>query len=545
MVRAVRSCGAARARYHRGVLVECTRCGAPLDVRQGESHVKCRYCEAVSRVRSLKTIAPQTPSDWKPPAVWQPTQGAHAGRSLEYHEANLAWQEVWAERARRNAKIAALGGLAPAVVAIVTAFVMFSRTHSCGETPLASRPPEHGVIQFETQGDGSAPAPRVVRGVIRPALDVEQLGWRSRCEGYVGESPTVRIQGRTRGVLVLEARAQQPTTIALLTPSGATHCVRATTASAGARLIALAEPGIHVVSVGALRAHHDVPFELVVRWAPIPRPPDPRTGLVVDAAPLLATVDPVAQASGSTSGPVWPAVDARDLDLQCLGHIGVVPHMVLRPTGPVHVEMTASIQGGDAALVAVMQDGSLQCDDDGGDGFDAKLSLFTSTPVAIFAGSVRDGESADVTLRWSAEPLTGEPDAATGLVLGDVGSVATLSDSDLERPRTVNGTTRTSLEARQIDSQCRGWVPRSPHVVVSLEQPREVELTTRSTGDTTLLVRLPDGRIACDDDSGSNRNARLRLELPAGPTRVWVGRFGVGAQVAFELAITPPGMRRR
>lgn len=54
------------------MLVECRQCGAPLDVQANTSLVKCSYCGASSRVRSMRTIALEAPAGWTPPQTWTP-----------------------------------------------------------------------------------------------------------------------------------------------------------------------------------------------------------------------------------------------------------------------------------------------------------------------------------------------------------------------------------------------------------------------------------------------------------------------------------------
>jgi len=69
-----------------GMLLECEKCGAPLDAKGTERVVKCRYCGSRTQLQKLKTIAPQTPTGWKPPPVWTPP--AHAPMPtapLSYH----------------------------------------------------------------------------------------------------------------------------------------------------------------------------------------------------------------------------------------------------------------------------------------------------------------------------------------------------------------------------------------------------------------------------------------------------------------------------
>lgn len=56
------------------MLVECSNCGAPLDVKQGARTAKCGYCGRTNQVRSARTLAMQAPQGWQPPQTWTPPQ---------------------------------------------------------------------------------------------------------------------------------------------------------------------------------------------------------------------------------------------------------------------------------------------------------------------------------------------------------------------------------------------------------------------------------------------------------------------------------------
>jgi LSD1 subclass zinc finger protein len=68
------------------MLVECQHCGAPLDVRPGAETSKCRYCGTTTKISSTRTIAPQTPSDWRPPPRWRPPAHMPADSDVELHD---------------------------------------------------------------------------------------------------------------------------------------------------------------------------------------------------------------------------------------------------------------------------------------------------------------------------------------------------------------------------------------------------------------------------------------------------------------------------
>lgn len=71
------------------MLIECSRCGAPLDVPQNAKIVRCNYCKSSHNVQQTRTIAAHTPQGWQPPQTWMPPQQApHPSRPLNYHKAS-------------------------------------------------------------------------------------------------------------------------------------------------------------------------------------------------------------------------------------------------------------------------------------------------------------------------------------------------------------------------------------------------------------------------------------------------------------------------
>jgi LSD1 subclass zinc finger protein len=75
------------------MLLECQNCGAPLDVAEGASSVRCNYCRQKTAVARSRTVAMQTPEGWAPPPQWTP----HAESSLAKEP--LAYRPVAAVRA--------------------------------------------------------------------------------------------------------------------------------------------------------------------------------------------------------------------------------------------------------------------------------------------------------------------------------------------------------------------------------------------------------------------------------------------------------------
>lgn len=105
------------------MLIECTRCGAPLDVETGAKIVRCNYCRSSHHVQATRTIAAQTPSDWRPPATWTPQHGPYPATPLKYH--------------RTNTVVIAVVVASAAFMSVVTAVVLFA-ARSTGSPGVAA-----------------------------------------------------------------------------------------------------------------------------------------------------------------------------------------------------------------------------------------------------------------------------------------------------------------------------------------------------------------------------------------------------------------------
>jgi hypothetical protein len=74
---------------------------------------------------------------------------------------------------------------------------------------------------------------------------------------------------------------------------------------------------------------------------------------------------------------------------------------------------------------------------------------------------------------------------------------------------------------------CRGYFDPTPALTLEVEAGTRLTITTQGDVDTVLLVRLPDGYWACDDDGGTELNARLDLHLSTldGPVSIYAGYY--------------------
>ena len=67
------------------MLLECESCGAPLDVKEGVSVVRCAYCGRSADLSHYRKVAPVTPAEFVPPKEWTPPASSSvSSRPLRY-----------------------------------------------------------------------------------------------------------------------------------------------------------------------------------------------------------------------------------------------------------------------------------------------------------------------------------------------------------------------------------------------------------------------------------------------------------------------------
>ncbi len=90
------------------------------------------------------------------------------------------------------------------------------------------------------------------------------------------------------------------------------------------------------------------------------------------------------------------------------------------------------------------------------------------------------------------------------------------------------------------DVWCAGYIGTAPNVTLTTTTPiYGMRILTRSDVDTTLAVRLSDGRVLCNDDGGGYPNPAVDVfDLPAGVHQIYVGTFGGGTAVPATVGFT-------
>lgn len=102
----------------------------------------------------------------------------------------------------------------------------------------------------------------------------------------------------------------------------------------------------------------------------------------------------------------------------------------------------------------------------------------------------------------------------------------------------VNGRTNGLVNGSAVrgEGTCTGWTQPAPSHLMLLRTPQDrFTVTVMSAADTTLVIRSPDGRILCNDDSNSTRNPTITGAFPAGLYQVWVGTYQQGENRPYRI----------
>ncbi len=92
------------------------------------------------------------------------------------------------------------------------------------------------------------------------------------------------------------------------------------------------------------------------------------------------------------------------------------------------------------------------------------------------------------------------------------------------------------FDAAQLGGGCVGMISSAPSFAFTYTAGgRPLFMNVRSQGDTTLVVRNPDGAFGCSDDY-IGLNPALRWDRPASGTyHVWIGSVGVPADAVLTI----------
>lgn len=264
-------------------------------------------------------------------------------------------------------------------------------------------------------------------------------------------------------------------------------------------------------------------------------------------------------------------VDASTVAEQCSGYVTEAPAVAVDYQGEADLLRAFFMSDGDTTLVVQTPDGDFLCNDD----THALLldpSIVITAPVQgvynvwvgsvssqdltpgflvftthenVMAGSLalaslvrRETPPPVLPLRQRqiaaaqrlADALAGVEDAATLEAGGDDVTVDVTADGELPVPELLTN-----------DALCSGLVSLTPSYAFDWSGETEtLSLFVEADGDTTLLVRTPDGGLLCSDDANADTlNPLVAISEPAeGRYLVWVGRINPGEAISGVLTIT-------
>ena len=263
-------------------------------------------------------------------------------------------------------------------------------------------------------------------------------------------------------------------------------------------------------------------------------------------------------------------VDASTVAEQCSGWVAEAPAVTVNYQGEADLLRAFFVSDGDTTLVVQTPDGDFLCNDDA---YPVLLdpSVEISKPVQgvynVWVGSAAAQDLVPGFLVFTThENVTAANLALAELVqrpalppvLPRAAPVApgsawprrwqTLKSEALEAGGddvTVDVTADGNLPVPELltgDALCGGLVSLAPSYAFDWSGETEtLSLYVEADGDTTLLVRTPDGSLLCGDDANGadNLNPLVVISEPAeGRYLVWVGRIDPSAPISGTLTIT-------
>lgn len=513
------------------MIVECQKCGAPLNVAEGQRLVQCSYCGASSQVKSMRTAAMQTPPGWQPPPTWQPPQTSTSAPSTAY-----AYRPppVPPKAAGNLGCTAALGALvAIAAVGGGVAFMANGGPRVFSVDPNAA--PTAGTVLL---GDGPVVArsfPAVASGSIAAAR------LSSTCRGHFASAPHLVLRVTTVQRVTVTSRSNAgDLTLAVREPSGNWRCDDDGGEGTNPRLALTLVPGVYPVWFGRYSNSATVPFEAVVESEALGSVPL-ANGLAVASPPTLGSMVLAGPSTAATrEGVAGGALEATTLGGNCRGRIPAIPHLTLVMRDHRRVVLTTA-SNQDLTMVVRDASGALHCDDDSGDSNQPRIESYVAPGVLqVWVGTFSGDARPPFTLSVQSEATNGVTPLPNGL---SPMSPPTVTALDLDRAGAVThlaGVTSGSLSARTILPGCAGYLSPSPQLRLTSAARRRVTVTASSHMPITMVLRGPDGDMQCVDGRGSG-SPSLEADFPVGATAVWIATPSPSARAPFRLDVTAQG----
>lgn len=511
------------------MLIQCERCGAPLEVRAGQSIVTCAFCHASTQLKSPTIQTPRVP-------VWPAPEPIRA-RFTEVAPLNVAAVQFAQAQVRRTV-FRALGALI-AVAVIASVVANRSGGLSIGGLDVGGTP-TLGVIDI-----GPAfPAHFDRAGTAGGSIDASRFG--AQCRGHFPRTAHVVLHLRQPAVLsITTANTSTDMTMAIRGPDGSIRCNDDGGEGNNPLVQGQFEAGDSRVWIGTYSSDPSgsQSFTLGV---------DVQTtgmsalvnGLSPDAPPAIGVIDPD-QAPGGTQAAtmVLGTVDGshvlgRNVVSACRGYYAATPTAQLRLSTPRFVSLTT--QGSeDLTMLVRSPDGRIFCDDDGGYSQNPLVAQMLPPGLyAVWAGPFARNHSPQFTLSVVTDPIgAGGPNGLDASLPPSLG----MCGLGEQAPQTFRGIAAYRVDGAAVDSRCAsaGFLS-APHLAVVAQAPRRAWISGDGDGDLRLsiAVRTTDGATRCLTDGG-NQDPSGMVEFPAGASYLWVGTVDRTRHAAFTLTVAP------
>ncbi len=512
------------------MIVECKKCGAPLNVVDGQRLVQCSYCGATSQVKAMRTAAIQTPPGWQPPPTWQSPPTTSTSTSAP-STANV-YRPAAAPPSTGSAGCVT-GLVAMVAIAAVGGGVAFSVMRNGGSfipsVDLHAAPTAGTVVL------GAAPtAGRSFPAIANGSIAANRLS--SACRGHFSSAPHLVLRVTTTQQVTITSRGTGDLTLAVRDASGLWRCDDDGGEGTNPRLTLSLTPGVYPVWFGRYSESSAVSFEALVDSEAVGSVPL-ANGLAVAAAPTLGVVALSGLSSTTTrEGVAGGLLSASTLGSNCRGYISAVPHLSLTVRDQRRVVLTTASTT-DLTMVVRDPSGALHCDDDSV-GNQPRIETF-ATPgiVQVWVGTFSSGPRAPFTLSVQSESTVEATPLANGLSPMSRPTVTAL-DLDYAAPDThLAGLVTGSLSASTIAPGCAGYLSSAPQLRMTSASRRRVTVTASSHLPIMMLLRGPTGDMQCVDGR-STRSATLAADFPVGSTSIWIAAPSPGSRSSFRLDVT-------
>lgn len=386
----------------------------------------------------------------------------------------------------------------------------------------------------------------LANGFASHAIDLQAGGplegfeFGEMCNGYVADAPDYIVNYGGGSDLQITATSDDDTTMTIITPSGEVLCNDDFGDLNPGMFINDAGAGSYAIWVGTyMPIENDFFPTATLRVAEVSTTKTQPSGAITSTSLTAGfTPDPFTTVLAA-GGPI----DAGTVDGMCNGFIATEPDFRLNYTSgdwPLRVYINSDA---DTTLLMRTPSGEIMCNDDH-DGLNPSLALSnpTSGTYEVYIGTYTpDAGNPHATL--AVTELLDQKELPPGAVT-EASVVRGMQRQDFDL---IAGGSFQAFE--QLDQACNGYVANAPDFLAFVEDSGiDVEMTVRSSEDTTLAVRTPSGQFICDDDAGGDFNPLVTLNgAQAGAYEVWLGTFSSVGHSPATLSIrdmnagsTPP-----